>query len=248
MTCGLVMGIISGTSANAERRHHNAPAHVGHQRSFAPQVHHHAAPRMMHRPITRVAPVVQVPRHIGNGHPHRPRGVLPLVGGAYEYAVPVPVPAPVSVFVDVPAPAREEFLEPLSDPAPLVPRPPEYGRVITVKTTSPIAPTQERPGNVAAFDLSKLPLTSFKWRREGGFMLADFKIQNLNAFSVADIVVRCTYAIQTFSGYSVEGNEQTLTQAIDPAATSDLTNVNMGAIGPDITTTQCGVVRYAPAS
>ena len=79
-------------------------------------------------------------------------------------------------------------------------------------------------------------------------MLADFKIQNLNAFSVANIVVRCTYTIQTFSGYSVEGNEQTLTQALDPAATTDLTNVNMGAIRPDITTTQCRVVQYAPAS
>jgi hypothetical protein len=83
-----------------------------------------------------------------------------------------------------------------------------------------------------AFDLSKVPLTSFKWRREGGFMLADFKIRNLNTFSVENVVVRCTYAIQTFSSYSVEANEQTLAQTIEPAATSDLTNVNMGANRP----------------
>ena len=41
-------------------------------------------------------------------------------------------------------------------------------------------------------------------------MLADFRIENLNTFSVANFVVRCTYALQTFSGYSVESKEQTL--------------------------------------
>ena len=100
------------------------------------------------------------------------------------------------------------------------------------------------PGNELDLDLSKVPLTSFKWRRKGGFLLANFKIQNLNAFSVANIVVRCTYAFQTFSSYYAGSKERKLTQAVDAAATLALKNVNMGAIRPEFTTTRCQVVDY----
>src|SRR5262245_27718649 len=47
------------------------------------------------------------------------------------------------------------------------------------------------PGFEPDFGLSKVPLTSLKWRRKSGFLLANFKIRNLNAFRVANIVVRC---------------------------------------------------------
>jgi hypothetical protein len=97
----------------------------------------------------------------------------------------------------------EPNLSPANDNPALSPSPPpEYDRVIVVKTNAPVACAPERPGNAVGLELSKMPLTSFRRRRERGLMLADFKIQNLNAFSVANIVVRCTYAIQTVSSYT----------------------------------------------
>ena len=79
-------------------------------------------------------------------------------------------------------------------------------------------------------------------------MMADFKIQNLNNFSVGSIMVRCTYAIETISSHTIEANEHTLTKTIEPAETSDLTNVNMGAIRPDVRATQCRVAQYDRAN
>jgi len=127
--------------ASAERRHYSAPTHAGsHHRSFVPPVYRHVAPPVTHRPITRVAPVVHMPRPIGIGRAYAPRVILP-------YAVPVDVPAPVSVFVDTPPPPPAPD-EP-DDPAPvLMTPPPEYGRVIimTPSADGKPKPIRQTPG------------------------------------------------------------------------------------------------------
>ena len=71
-------------------------------------------------------------------------------------------------------------------------------------------------GRKLDFDLSKVPLTRLKWRRKNGLLLTNFTIQNMNTVPVANIVVRCTFSLQTFSIYYGGSEERTLTQTIDP--------------------------------